>query len=47
MKAMLQNNMSERWDMLKTTSNILFVLKKESKKRKALLNYNVAELIMQ
>lgn len=47
MKAMLQNNMSERWDMLKTTSNILFVLKKESKKRKTLLNYNVAELIMQ
>lgn len=44
---MLQNNVSEKWDMLKTNSNILFVLNKESKKRKALLNYNVAELIMQ
>lgn len=47
MKAVLQNNMNEKWDMLKPNNNILFVLNKESKKRKVLLNYNVAELIMQ
>lgn len=32
MDAMLQNNVREKWDMLKTTSNTLFVLKKENKK---------------
>lgn len=32
MKAMLQNNVSEKWDMLKLNSNKLFVLNKESKK---------------
>lgn len=32
MKAMFQNNVSEKWDMLKTNSNIPFVLNEESKK---------------
>ena len=32
MKAILQNNVSEKWDMLKTNSDILFVLNQESKK---------------
>lgn len=47
MKAKLQKNMSDKWDMLKTNSNILFAFNKESRNRKVLLNYYGAELIMQ
>lgn len=47
MKAVLQKNVSDKWGMLKTNSNVLFVLNEESRSRKVLLNYNGAELIME